>query len=200
LRPFHRDVVLTARPRKVLELPEPVGTADYAVDGAAKMFAERCFGRGLREFGFPSLRCGKNPHRWNSRRTGGRVLRYRLKALASHRDVPDQSLLKVLLAKRVKQEETKQALTLRPAVVVSFARTRDSRSQSFPRGKVLWHGHLGHDFTRAACPCHAADRLDSRWHGNDYVSDPSLSPPRRRGSIGGLDSRSPLSRGQASRE
>jgi len=60
-------------------------------------------------------RRGKNPHRWKSRRAGGRALRYRLKALANQRDVPYQSLLKVLLAERLKQEEATQLLTLRPA-------------------------------------------------------------------------------------
>ena len=39
----------------------------------------------------------------------------RLKVLANKRDVPYQSLLKVLLAERLKQEETTQVWTLRPA-------------------------------------------------------------------------------------
>jgi predicted DNA binding CopG/RHH family protein len=39
----------------------------------------------------------------------------RLKVLANKRDVPYQSLLKVLLAERLKQEEATQLLTLRPA-------------------------------------------------------------------------------------
>ena len=39
----------------------------------------------------------------------------RLKVLAHQRDVPYQSLLKVLLAERLKQEEAKQGRTLRPA-------------------------------------------------------------------------------------
>ncbi len=39
----------------------------------------------------------------------------RLKVLANKRDVPYQSLLKVLLAERLKQEEAKQGRTLRPA-------------------------------------------------------------------------------------
>jgi len=71
--------------------------------------------RGLREFGLSCWRRGKNPHRWKSRRAGGRALRYRLKALANQRDVPYQSLLKVLLAERLKQEEAAQGKTLRPA-------------------------------------------------------------------------------------
>jgi hypothetical protein len=61
------------------------------------------------------LRCGQSSHRWKSRRAGGRALRYRLKVLAHKRDVPYQSLLKVLLAERLKQEEATQALTRRPA-------------------------------------------------------------------------------------
>ena len=39
----------------------------------------------------------------------------RLKVLANKRDVPYQSLLKVLLAERLKQEEATQAPTLSPA-------------------------------------------------------------------------------------
>jgi len=39
----------------------------------------------------------------------------RLKVLANKRDVPYQSLLKVLLAERLNQEEATQVLTLRPA-------------------------------------------------------------------------------------
>ena len=39
----------------------------------------------------------------------------RLKVLANKRDVPYQSLLKVLLAERLKQEEATQLLILRPA-------------------------------------------------------------------------------------
>jgi hypothetical protein len=39
----------------------------------------------------------------------------RFKVLANKRGVPYQSLLKVLLAERLEQEEVKQALTLRPA-------------------------------------------------------------------------------------
>ena len=70
--------------------------------------------RGLREFGLSCLRCGNNPYRWKSRRAGGRAQRYRLKVLANKRDVPYQSLLKVLLAERLKQEEATQGLTLRP--------------------------------------------------------------------------------------
>ena len=42
-------------------------------------------------------------------------MRYRLNVLASKRDVPYQSLLKVLLAERLKQEEATQAPTLRLA-------------------------------------------------------------------------------------
>ena len=38
-----------------------------------------------------------------------------VKVLANQRDVPYQSLLKVLLAERLKQEEATQVLTLRPA-------------------------------------------------------------------------------------
>jgi hypothetical protein len=38
-----------------------------------------------------------------------------VKVLANQRNVPYQSLLKVLLAERLKQEEATQALTRRPA-------------------------------------------------------------------------------------
>jgi hypothetical protein len=38
-----------------------------------------------------------------------------VKVLANRRDVPNQSLLKILLAERLKQEEATQVLTLRPA-------------------------------------------------------------------------------------
>jgi hypothetical protein len=61
------------------------------------------------------LRRGNNPHRWKSRRAGGRAQRYLLKVLANQRDVPYQSLLKVLLAERLKQEEATHVRTLRPA-------------------------------------------------------------------------------------
>jgi len=55
------------------------------LDRAAWVLSETVFGTGPRSNGLSSLRRGKNPRRWKSRRAGLRALRYK-RAFPTRRD------------------------------------------------------------------------------------------------------------------